>query len=158
MDLTETPDVVTWSETIYCYVEKVGPFQTGAAQAWNGLHETLPSLSEQSKITQRFFSRYKIEASIYRAGVALTASLAKLPSPLRCETFRGGKYARFILKGPYSQLPGASERVLEIVKSSKLEVRDDFFIENYVNDPKTTPEKMLITEILIPLDGAAGSP
>jgi DNA gyrase inhibitor GyrI len=150
MDLTETPEIVTWPKTIYCYVEKVGPFQTNAPQAWKELHETLPSLSEQNKLTPNFFSRYKIEASIYRAGVALTAVLSKLPSQLRCETFVGGQYARFVLKGSYSQLPGASSRVLEIVKTSKLQIRDDFFIESYVNDPRTTREEMLITEILIP--------
>src|ERR1700722_19346648 len=151
MDLTETPDFLTWPETLYCYVEKTGPFQTNAPQAWKELHEMLLSLPEQGKLTHNFFSRYKIEASLYRAGVALTAVLSKLPNPLRSETFTGGRYARFVLKGSYSQLPGASGRVLEIVKSSKLEVRNDFFIENYVNDPKTTREEMLITEILIPI-------
>jgi len=28
--------------------------------------------------------------------------------------------------------------------------REDFFVENYVNDPRTTPEDQLITEILAP--------
>jgi DNA gyrase inhibitor GyrI len=151
MDLTKAPDFVTWPKTIYCYVEKVAPFPTNAAQAWKELHETLPTLSEQGKLTHHFFSRYKIEGAIYRAGVALTDVLSKLPGQLRCETFTGGKYARFVLKGPYAQLGEATARVIEIVKKSKLKVRDDFFVENYVNDPKTTREEVLITEILIPV-------
>jgi len=37
-----------------------------------------------------------------------------------------------------------------MVTEQKIQVRDDFNIENYVNDPKTTPEDQLITEILVP--------
>jgi effector-binding domain-containing protein len=31
-------------------------------------------------------------------------------------------------------------------------VRDDFAIENYMNDPRATPEDQLITHILIPTE------
>jgi DNA gyrase inhibitor GyrI len=150
MNLTETPDVIPWPDTVWCFVEKTGPFQDTAMAAWQDLHKLLPQVSDQSKLTHRFFARYKVEASIYRAGVAVTSPLAEPPKPLRCETFKGGKYSRFVLKGPYAQLGAATTRVLEIVKTSKLKLRDDFFIESYVNDPKTTPESDLITEILIP--------
>jgi hypothetical protein len=37
-----------------------------------------------------------------------------------------------------------------MVKEQQIPVRDDFYLENYVNDPKTTPEAQLVTEILIP--------
>jgi effector-binding domain-containing protein len=30
-------------------------------------------------------------------------------------------------------------------------MRGDFCIENYVNDPRTTPEEKLLTQILIPM-------
>jgi DNA gyrase inhibitor GyrI len=73
-----------------------------------------------------------------------------LPAPLRYEEFAGGKYSRFVLRGPYSNLPMACGRVFEIVEKTKLQRRDDFCIEHYANDPKTTPEDQLITEILIP--------
>ena len=33
-----------------------------------------------------------------------------------------------------------------------LKRRDDFCVESYVNDPKTTPESELVTEILIPVE------
>jgi effector-binding domain-containing protein len=32
----------------------------------------------------------------------------------------------------------------------QIHLRDDFAIENYTNDPKTTPEEQLVTEILVP--------
>ena len=34
MNLTEVPETVTWPETHYVFVEKIGPFQTNAPQAW----------------------------------------------------------------------------------------------------------------------------
>jgi hypothetical protein len=57
---------------------------------------------------------------------------------------------RFVLTGPYTDLPQASGRAWEIVGEKKVEVRDDFAIENYVNDPSVTPADQLITHIMIP--------
>jgi DNA gyrase inhibitor GyrI len=37
-----------------------------------------------------------------------------------------------------------------MVFDQEIQTRDDFNIENYVNDPRTTPESQLITQILIP--------
>jgi len=47
-------------------------------------------------------------------------------------------------------LPEASGRVCEIVSEMKIPLREDYWIENYANDPRTTPEEQLVTEILIP--------
>ena len=58
--------------------------------------------------------------------------------------------SRFVLTGSYANLGQATGRVMEIVQQTKLPLRDDYFIENYVNDPRTTPEDQLITEILVP--------
>ena len=95
-------------------------------------------------------SLFKVGPKIYRAGVSLAAESANLPEGLQYARFKGGKYSRFVLTGPYSDLPEACGRVFEIVSEKKIELRDDFCIENYVNDPKTTPEQQLVTEILIP--------
>jgi effector-binding domain-containing protein len=54
------------------------------------------------------------------------------------------------LTGSYAQLPEASGRVFEIVAEKKIQMRDAYCIENYANDPRTTPEDQLVTEILIP--------
>jgi DNA gyrase inhibitor GyrI len=95
-------------------------------------------------------SLYKMGPKIYRAGVSLAAPPAKLPSQLTYMKFSGGKYSRFVLTGPYANLGPATGRVMEMIAQQKLPVREDFFIENYVNDPRTTPEDQLITEILVP--------
>lgn len=36
--LTDIPDTVNWPEARYLFVEKIGPFQTNAPQAWQELH------------------------------------------------------------------------------------------------------------------------
>jgi DNA gyrase inhibitor GyrI len=87
---------------------------------------------------------------LYRAGVSLGAEPQNLPENLTYEEFKGGKYSRFVLTGPYANLPEASGRVFEMVAEKKIQMRDDFCIENYANDPRTTPEDQLVTEILIP--------
>ncbi|MGA7916927.1 MAG: GyrI-like domain-containing protein [Candidatus Acidiferrales bacterium] len=149
MKLTETPEIVSWPETHYAFIEKIGPFQETAPQAWQAVHQLIPTISEHNKITG-YMSLYKVEPKIYRAGVALEAVPGDLPEGVQYTKFAGGKYSRFVLTGAYSHLPEACGRVFLIVAETKIQQRDDFCIENYVNDPRTTPEDELITEILIP--------
>ncbi len=149
MNLTENPETVIWPETHYVFIEKIGPFMQTAGQAWQTAHSFVPALSQHNQIT-RYMSLYKVGPKIYRAGFGLGAPPVELPEGLSYEQFKGGKYSRFALTGPYSDLPQASGRVFEIVAQKKIPIRDDFYIENYTNDPRTTPEDQLLTEILIP--------
>jgi effector-binding domain-containing protein len=149
MKLTEAPEIVTWPETRYVFIEKIGPFQDTAPQAWQNLHQLVPGISEHNKITG-YMSLYKVGPKTYRAGVSLGAEPIRLPENVRYEPFKGGKYSRFVLTGPYSDLPEASGRVFEIVAERQIKLRDDYCIEHYVNDPRTTAEEQLVTEILIP--------
>ena len=149
MNFTETPEIVTWPETHYLFLEKIGPFQNTAPAAWQTLQKFVPAISEHNKITG-YMSLYKVGPKIYRAGVSLAAAPQKLPEGLAYEKFKGGKYSKFVLTGSYANLPQASGRVFEIVAEKKIQMRDDYCIENYTNDPRTTPEDQLVTEILIP--------
>ena len=76
--------------------------------------------------------------------------LTTLPKGLEYENFKGGTYARFVLTGPYSDLPEASGQVFKIVAKKQIPMREDYCIENYVNDPRMTSEKELVTHILVP--------
>jgi effector-binding domain-containing protein len=149
MNLTEEPEIVNWPATHYVFIEKAGPFMSTAPQAWQAAHGLVPLLAEHNKITG-YMSLYKMSPNVYRAGFALAAEPVKLPAGLEYELFPGGVYSRFVLTGPYSDLPQASGRVWEIVSKNDMMVRADFAIENYVNDPGTTPQEKPITEILIP--------
>jgi effector-binding domain-containing protein len=149
MNLTETPVIVTWPETYYVFLEKVGPFQTTAPAAWGAVPKLIPGISEHNKITG-YMSLYKVGPKIYRAGVSVAAAAQQLPEGLAYEKFKGGKYMKFVLTGPYSDLPQASGRVFEIVAEKKIQLRDDYCIENYTTDPRVTPVDKLVTEILVP--------
>ena len=149
MNLTEKPEITVWPETHYVFIEKTGPFQNTAPASWKELHEVIPAILEHNRITG-YTSLYKMRPSVYRAGVSLDAAPRNLPATMKYEKFKGGKYSRFVLKGPYSQLPEASGRVFELVAEKHMQLRDDYCIENYVNDPRITPEPELITEILVP--------
>jgi predicted transcriptional regulator YdeE len=149
MSLTEQPEYTHWPETYYVFVEKVGPFMQNAPAAWEGAHKLTPALAEHNRIIG-YMSLYKMTTSTYRAGFALEAPPSELPQGLAYEKFAGGRYAKFVLTGPYSQLGPATGRVLEMVKQQGIAARDDWYIENYLNDPRNTPAEDLKTEICVP--------
>jgi effector-binding domain-containing protein len=149
MKLTEVPEIVQWPETHYVFLEKIGPFTTTAGQAWQSAHQLVPAISENNKIV-KYMSLYKRGPKIYRAGFALAARPENLPEGLLYEKLSGGRYERFTLTGPYTDLPAASGRVFEIMAEKGIEIREDFCIEHYVTDPRVTPEDQTVTEILIP--------
>ena len=149
MNLTKKPEVVDFPATHYVYVEKTGDFASIAPQTWKSAHAFVPELSMKNQITG-YMSLYKIGPKLYRAGFALAAPPVDLPDGLAYEQIAGGKYSRFVLTGPYSDLPAASGQAWNTIAEKKIPLRDDFAIENYVNDPRTTPEHQLITQILIP--------
>jgi effector-binding domain-containing protein len=149
MNLTEDAEIVEWPQTHYVFIERIGPFMKTAPEAWQTAFGVAPLLSEHNQITGNM-SLYKMSPNTYRAGFALASAPVNLPAELQYELFAGGRYSRFVLTGPYSNLPAASGRVWEIVSKNDIMVRPDFAIEHYANDPRTTPEDKLITEILIP--------
>jgi effector-binding domain-containing protein len=151
MELTEEPETTTWPETHFVFVEKAGPPMKAAPQAWEMAHGLAPALAKHNRITGRL-SLFQMGPNRYRAGYSLAAEPVELPAGLEYERFGGGRYSRFVLTGPYSDLPQAVRRVFEIASRSDLMLRCDWCIENYANDARTTPEERLITEILLPTD------
>jgi effector-binding domain-containing protein len=149
MNLTEMPELVNWPETHYVFVEKIGPFMQTAPAAWTTAHALVPALTQHNQIAG-YMSLYKMGPSLYRAGFSLAAAPQELPEALQYELFPGGKYSRFVLTGPYSNLGRASGRVWDIVSETGIALRDDFAIEHYLNDPSVTPAEQLRTEILVP--------
>lgn len=151
LGLNEKYDSLTFPATHYVYIEKIGPFQETAPKAWQEIHQFKEAIANLGGSITGVFSMYKVESQIYRAGFAVAEKpTLSLPEPVRYVYFEGGPYLRFVLTGSYMQLPKACSRVFEIVKKSNLETTSNFYLENYVNDPYTTAESELKTEILIP--------
>jgi predicted transcriptional regulator YdeE len=151
MSASDLIDVVSWAETHYVYVEKDGPFMQTAQQAWQQVHTFAAALSAHNQITGAF-AMYKMDPPTYRAGFRIAAPAVKLPAGLTYVKTEAGKFARYVVKGSYSQLPVESGKAWEEFGKSGLPSRNAMAIENYANDPKTTPEDQLITEILMPIE------
>lgn len=150
LNLTTNPETVEWPATHYIFLEKVGPMQPNAQQAWSELHPRMEEIARKYQV-RGYLSLYDVDGQIYRAGAAVAEEPKQVPEGLRYEKFAGGKYGKFVLTGPYSLLPEASGRVWARVRELNLPLRKGFNIENYVNDPRNTPEDQLKTEILFPL-------
>jgi effector-binding domain-containing protein len=45
----------------------------------------------------------------------------------------------------------AFDRIFKSLAEQKVELRPEFCIENYLNDPRATPEDQLQTELLVPI-------
>lgn len=150
MKMTEVPVEVEWKMQHYVFIESVGPFEQTAQKAWEKLHPLLPELAVSRKLLA-FTSLFRVEPEmIYRAGVFVDKPPQSLPKELKYEMLEGGKYTKYILTGAYANLPDAWGKVFGSLSGSGISVRDDFFIENYANDPKVTPEEKLVTELMIP--------
>jgi TetR/AcrR family transcriptional regulator, transcriptional repressor for nem operon len=147
--LTETADSKEWPAMHYVFVERVGNISRNAPQAWAELHRLVPEIEENNQVTG-YMSLYHMEDSVYRAGVRVAEKPVNLPEGMCYEKYAGGKFHRFVLTGPFSDLPRATGLAVERAREQKLALRDDFNIENYVTDPRVTPENEQITEILFP--------
>jgi hypothetical protein len=134
MNLTERGDIIQWPETHYVFVEKTGPIPKIAPEAWQMAYSLAPQLAEENQIVG-YMSLYRTNPNVYRAGFQVAEEPVEVPAGLT---------------GPYSDLPAATGRVFEIIAQRGMMLRSDFCIESYVNNPRSTPEDKLITEILIP--------
>lgn len=151
IDLDENAHVVTLPAIHYYFAEAKGPFEKSATDTWGKAFSVFESLKKNSKVISAM-SLYKMSPEqIYRAGFSLEEKIRNVQDGFKYEKFPGGKYLKFVLKGSYVQLPEASARVMQIIKERNIPLRDDYFIENYVNDPSKTPENELLTEILVPV-------
>jgi hypothetical protein len=81
MNLTVEPEIVTWPETHYVFLERTGPFMTTAPDAWTNLHNSVPAIAEKNQITG-YMSLYKVVPQVYRAGVSIAAPPTDLPEGL----------------------------------------------------------------------------
>ena len=147
--LTHEPETIDFPAAHYVYVERVGNIPTNAPQAWKTVEKFAAVLMPHNKITGAA-ALYKPNEGIYRAGFMLAAPPVNLPEGLSYARIAGGRYARFTLNGPFTQLPEATSRAFGIVAEKKIALRDDFNIEHYLTDPATTPAEKNVTQILFP--------
>ena len=156
MNLSLEFETVTRPLTHYVFLETQGPFPEVAPPLWEKLLPFVPRLDQQQILEYLGLSgidKTKVgeETMIYQAGIVVPAEPRRLPDGLRHRAVKSGKYARFVLKGPYTQIWMAFDQIFRTLAEAKVELRPEFCIENYVNDPRVTPEDQLRTELLVPI-------
>lgn len=156
MNLTPNFETITRPLTHYLFIERRGPFAEIAPPLWNDLMPLIQRLNQQH--IREFLgvsgidkSRPGEDSMIYQAGVGCAEAPQKLPEGLQLRAIKSGKYARFLLTGPYSQIWPAFDRIFKTLADNKVDLRPEFCIENYLNDPRMTPEDKLKTELLVPI-------
>jgi AraC family transcriptional regulator len=156
MNLSAEFESVSRPLTHYVFLEKHGPFAEVAPPLWNDL---LPLLGRLDRQQVREFlglsgidkNRTGEDTMIYQAGVALAHEPEKLRDGLQQRTIKAGKYASFLLTGPYSHIWMAFDRIFRTLSEKRVTLRPEFCIENYLNDPRVTPEDQLQTQLLVPI-------
>lgn len=157
LNLSDKPEIVTLEKAPFVYVEKIGPFMVQAPLAWQEFWSIAGSEFEKKSIVAMMgLSRIDEakkgdEAFVYQAGISVKSLPSRLSHGLLKRELPGGKFARFLLTGSYTQLADAYPRAFSILEEMKLGLRDEFCAECYLNSPIDTSEDDLKTEILIPV-------
>jgi AraC family transcriptional regulator len=149
-------DIVARPLTHYVFLERRGPFAEVAPPLWNELLPTVQSMNPEE--VREYLGLSGIdksnpgeEAMIYQAGVGLASIPGHLPARLQQRSIKSGKYARFLIIGPYTQIWRAFDLIFKTLAEKQVPLRPEFCIENYLNDPRITPEDALKAELLIPV-------
>jgi predicted transcriptional regulator YdeE len=149
VNLTTELDVVSRPAFHYLYIEKTGHIPSIAQGTWQAVEKFASQIAKLGQIVGAC-ALYKCSPDVYRAGYMVAERPASVPEGLSYEEVPGGNYAKFVLRGPYSQLPEATSRAFHLAAEKQVALSDGFNIENYVTDPRTTPQEESITEILFP--------
>lgn len=156
-NLSKNYEIVKRPVIHFIYVEKRGPFQEMAQIAWPEMFENVLAKIDQSCIRE-FLGLSGIdkahkdeEAQIYSAGLGLSQEPERKLKGSEYRKIPAGNYAKFVLKGSYSQIWPAFREVFKKLAENNVQLREEFCIENYLNDPVRTPEPELVTEILVPV-------
>lgn len=157
INLSVKHEVVSRPAFHYVYLQKTGPFAEVGPPAWEEVSRLLGNQIRPDEI-QAVLGLSTIdkdkkggEAMIYQAGFGVAAKPVAIPKGLECKEIGAGKYARFLLTGPYSQISPAFSQAFRALSEDSVSLREDYCVENYLNYPGNTPEDQLLTEILVPV-------
>jgi len=146
LNLSTKHEVVSRPAFHYVYLQKTGPFAEVAPSTWDEFSrlsggqirpEEVRAVLGLSGIDK---DKKGEGAMIYQAGFGIAAKPATIPKGLQYKEIGAGKYARFLLTGPYSHISPALSQVFRALSEDSVPLREDYCVENYLNDPRNTPE------------------
>lgn len=152
-------EIVEFEPTLYLYKEARGPFMKTAPKTWGEVHGILGNaeyLREKKKVMAglSMFDETKEgdEKPVYQAGLFLHSRPDNEIEGMEVREVPAGKFAKFLLTGPYEQLAQAYPVATSRVTADGLSLRNNvFFMELYLNTYGTVPDAELLTEIYVPL-------
>jgi AraC family transcriptional regulator len=157
LNLSTKREVVSRPAFHYVYLQKTGPFAEVAPPTWEEFARLSGGQIRPDEV-RAVLGLSGIDkdkkgegAMIYQAGFGVEAKPATIPNGLEYKEIEAGKYARFLLTGPYSHISPAFSQVFRALSENSVPLREDYCVENYLNDPRNTPEDQLQTEILVPV-------
>lgn len=158
-NLSLTPEIVNAPSSAYVYLEKRGEIGVVARSAWDEFEAIALGKLERDRMEGQWALTLVESQSgssvngVYQAGFAYRSEPSKaLPDGLRVRRFDGGRYAKFVLKGSFKQLPLAYPLAIERTMKAGLRMRHAFFMETYSGIPDRVPESELVTEIYVPIE------
>ena len=124
-------------------------------QAWRRLEAWLStrSLRDQVQLAVGLCEQAPNQAGdiVYRAGVVLRDAVAA-SDEIEVVEAPGGRYACYRHVGPYSEIVGAFQKLYrEWLPASGFQPDDRPALDICRSDPRVTPEKELVTDLLLPV-------
>jgi len=153
------PEIVEFEETTVISARAYGTYAEAAPKAWSQVMKFAYSNRLMNKSVRMFGISHddpnvtKPDNIRYDACIDIDANIEN-ESGLRKMTITGGKYAKFLHKGPYENFHETYSFIFnEWLHESNHKLRDDPCFEIYLNkDPRRTKPENLKTEIYIPIE------
>jgi AraC family transcriptional regulator len=154
IEMEMKPEVIKRSETtIYSFSADDTTFKDAAQVAWQEFLKIIPTVKED--LSQSEFlgvGEMSGDTCSYRAAISIPTNPNAEVANLIKEDIPASKYAKFLLKGSYDGIWYAFDKAFKFINESEFEISSAPCLELYLNDPNTTPENELLTEILIPIN------
>ncbi|MNJ98445.1 DNA gyrase inhibitor [compost metagenome] len=152
LNLSERPKIIARPDVWFAFIKVLG--NEHAPEAWRTLTDVIwkdKMVEKDSEFIAAFYPDPITQKMHYEAGITVSHEFTSRDA-LKCRRLEGGKYASFMLKGPYENIYSAFSKLnSNWVTENRHQLRDAACLEVYLNDPKTTLSKDLLTELLIPI-------
>ncbi|MNL11586.1 DNA gyrase inhibitor [compost metagenome] len=156
LKINHTPEFRNRPTTNYLYVRALGKYTETAPGAWQVLISLLTKNNLYPMATEFLGVSYDDPKAVSETSLRYDAAIAvgdgvKAPAGLELGVLEGGKYAVFMVVGPYDQIWSAFD---EIFKSwgaeNASQLRAAPCLEVYLDDPNSTPLETQRCEVWIP--------
>ncbi len=157
LNLSEKPEIVQRKKTnVFTLTEVGGAFPEIAPVAWQKFFQIMApanqDVSQSEFLGVSYIESIKETAKhIYKVALSHPDNKEMAFNNLKKEILPEGKYLKFILTGSYQGVWPAFDRIFKYISENGLELAEGPCLENYINDPNVTPEKDLLTELLVPI-------